>query len=140
MATSIWCYLWDLVDEGIDRALDEIQEAGLDGISVATAYHSVEHWRVHDVRPFIFREFDASLYFQPQTKLYGRAGLKPKVSPLALKRNPLKEVAAKCQQRGLHLNSWTVGTHNSYLCRQRPDCAEGNIFGDDSATALGLAH
>jgi len=136
MTTSIWCYLWDLVDEGIDRALDEIQEAGLDGISIATAYHSVEHWRIHNVRPFIFRERDASLYFEPQRVFHRKSGLKPKISPLALKGNPLKRIAAKCEQRGLDLNSWTVGTHNSYLCRQYPDCAEGNIFGDDSATAL----
>lgn len=136
MTTSIWCYLWDLVDEGIDRALDEIQGAGLEGISVATAYHSVEHWRVHNVRPFIFRERDAALYFEPQRATFSRTNLKPRVSALALTGNPLRELSEKCKQRGLALNSWTVGTHNSYLCRLRPDCAEGNIFGDNSATGL----
>lgn len=36
----------------------------------------------------------------------------------------------------MSLHSWTVGLHNSYLCRQHPDCAQRNIFGDDSATSL----
>lgn len=136
MSTSIWCYLWDLVDGGIEHTLDEIQEDGLDGVSVATVYHSVEHLRIHGVRPFIYHERDASLYFAPQRSLYTKTKLKPKVSPIARKGNPLKKVGAECQRRGLVLNSWTVGTHNSYLCRQRPDCAERNVFGDPSATGL----
>lgn len=136
MSASIWCYLWDLVDEGINRALDEIQSAGIDAVSVATAYHSVEHWRVRNVRPFVFRERDASLYFVPRGRWFSRLHLRPRVSPLVAKENPLQAVGAKCRERGMSLHSWTVGLHNSYLCRQHPDCAQGNIFGDSSGTSL----
>jgi hypothetical protein len=136
MSTSIWCYVWDFLDGRLDRALAEIQDAGLDGISVATAYHSVEHFRLRGERPCVFREPEASLYFKPQRSLYKTTKLKPRVSPLAHKSNPLAKIAAACQKRGLAINSWTVGTHNSHLCRQRPDCATRNVFGSRSSTGL----
>ena len=41
---NLWCYVWDLEDEGIDRVVDRLHgEVGATGVSVATSYHSVEH-------------------------------------------------------------------------------------------------
>ena len=43
---SLWAYPWDLLDDGVASALATLRdEAAVDSVSVATAYHSVQHLR-----------------------------------------------------------------------------------------------
>ena len=69
--TNLWCYLWDLVDEGIDPVLDRLQgEAGATGVSVATCYHSVDQLRPHPgISPRTFRSAGGA-QFQPASDRY----------------------------------------------------------------------
>lgn len=135
--TSMWTYVWDLVDEGMEATLEVLKNrVGLNGISVATSYHTVDHLRVHGVKPMYFRARQAALYFQPQTSLYKNTKIAPNVAPIAKKNNPLAAIAAGCQKRKLDLNSWTVLMHNSYQAAQNPDCAGEDCFGMKSPVAL----
>ena len=44
--STLWAYLWDLVDDGLEDAVRRCRnEIGLDALSVATAYHSVQQLR-----------------------------------------------------------------------------------------------
>ena len=44
--TTLWTYPWDLHDAGVDAAVRSLREdIGLDGISLAAAYHTFEMLR-----------------------------------------------------------------------------------------------
>ena len=43
---AIWTYPWDLIDTDMDTIVSQLaEEIGINTISLATAYHSVEHLR-----------------------------------------------------------------------------------------------
>ncbi len=132
----MWCYPWDLLDEGIDRALDRMQEVGVSGICVATLYHSIEHLRMHTAyadkpRAYIHA---AAAYFRPEPGRYANTRLRPVVAEWLKSRNPLEEFGEACSSRELSLRSWTVCCHNSTLVRKRPEVAIKNAFGDINPT------
>ncbi len=132
----MWCYPWDLIDEGIDEALDRIQETGVNGICLATTYHSIEHLRMHEA--FAGRErtyvYSGAAYFQPRLNRYKRTPLVPLVPGWLDERNPPGEIAAACEQRGLSMRSWTVCCHNSEMVSAWPDVGMRNVFGDINPT------
>ena len=134
---NLWCYVWDLEDEGIDHVVDRLHgEVGATGVSVATSYHSVEHWRVHaGVTPRIYRA-DGAVYFQPDAKRYAATRLRPIVAPAIKSRNPLARIADACARRHMHLRSWTVGAHNSALVARHKEMAVRNVFDDMNPTWL----
>jgi hypothetical protein len=135
-SAHMWCYPWDLLDEGIDRALDQMQEVGVSGICVATLYHSIEHFRMHSIpadRPRSYLH-QAAAYFQPEHSRYVNTRLRPIVADWLKSRNPLVEIGQACAQRGLGLRSWTVCCHNSAMVQKRPETAIKNAFGDINPT------
>jgi hypothetical protein len=136
--TSIWTYVWDLLDEGVDNALKVLKNsAGVDGVSIATSYHTVDHLRVHGFAPIVFRSRSA-IFFKPQRELWKHTSIEPRVSPLvgAKYPNPLKLISDRCAAHGLTLNSWTVCCHNSYLAEKYPQHTTHDAFGNPSATWL----
>jgi hypothetical protein len=132
MYTTIWTYVWDFLDDGVDEVLRFLKtEIGLDAISLATSYHTVEHLRPHTRGRRFFNSYEAAVYFKPDLSLYEETHLKPNVSPLASGAvNPLKLISNKCKEHELKLISWTVCLHNSHLGRKYPDCTERNAFGE----------
>jgi len=50
LGNAIWAYACDLLDNDLDFALDEIARAGLNSISVATAYHTARLLLPHNAR------------------------------------------------------------------------------------------
>jgi len=45
---TMWTYPWDLLDDGVEDVVGRLREqVGLDALSLATSYHSVEHLRPH---------------------------------------------------------------------------------------------
>ncbi len=132
----MWCYPWDLLDEGVDRVLDQMQEIGAEGVCVATIYHSIEHLRMHAAladRPRVYRQPGAA-YFQPDPGKYAGTRLRPIVADWLKSRNPLVQIGQACADRGMDLRSWTVCCHNSEMVRRRPDVAIKTVFGDVNPT------
>jgi len=134
---NIWCYLWDLEDEGMDRALDVIQgELGATGISVAAVYHSVDELRPHDgVSPRRFRSA-GGLQFQPHGSRYCGTRARPVVAEWLRSRNPLERLAESCAGRGLALRAWVVCCHGSATVARNPALATKDVFGAASETWL----
>jgi hypothetical protein len=133
--TNMWTYLWDLVDEGIDDALDRLKgEAGATGISLAVTYHSIEQLRPHSgVTPRTFRS-PGGAQFQPTPELYAATRIRPLVPSWLKKTNPLAAVSDACEKRGLKLRAWTVCCHGSAMVAKYPVFAMKDVFGDPSAT------
>lgn len=134
---NLWSYLWDLDDEGIDRALDVIQgELGATGISVAAVYHSVDELRPHDdVNPRWFRSA-GGLHFQPHASRYRGTRAKPVVAEWLRTRNPLEALSEACVKRGLALRAWVVCCHSSVTAMRNPGMAVKDVFGASSETWL----
>ena len=80
---SLWAYVWDIVDEDIDSIIPILKnEIGLNTLSVATCYHSVDHLRVHHLENNFYSS-QAAIYFQPDPSLYKNTRIEPPVSPIA---------------------------------------------------------
>ena len=135
--TNLWCYLWDLVDEGVDDVLDRLKgEAGATGISVATSYHSVDQLRPHaGVKPRTFRS-PGGAQFQPHAAAYAGTRMRPVVATWLKKSNPLATVADACAKRGLKLRGWTVCCHSSVTVGRHADCSVKDVLGDPYPTWL----
>ncbi len=133
---TMWSYLWDLVDDGIDDVLHEMQdEIGLTALSLATHYHSVEHLRPHTEGPFIYRA-DSSLYFPPDLSRYRNTKIRHQIAPLAQRGNPLARVCERAASIGLEVVSWTLACHSSHLGQTYPECSQLNALGDRYPEAL----
>src|SRR6516225_3461368 len=80
---TIFTYPWDLNDDGIDRALDVIQnEAQLNGVSLAFAYHIATFFLPHNPRRKIYFGEDGIVLFVPDAKHWSNAKIRPRVSRL----------------------------------------------------------
>ncbi len=135
--TYLWCYLWDLVDEGIDEVLDRLKgEAGVTGISVATNYHRVDQLRPHasnGPRRFISA---GGAQFQPQGACYASTRLRPVVADWLRKTNPLAALAEACAKRDLKLRGWHVCCHGSAMVARYPASGVKDVFGVSSPAWL----
>jgi hypothetical protein len=134
--TSIYCFVTDLADEGVEAVLDNVpHRGGLDGVTFAAAYHEgrdvFPHNPVHRVR---FLEGGA-VFFEPRALRGTR--LRPPVSEVA---HVTPELLAAAERRGLAVRAWTVFLHNGALAAAHPDCAPENAFGDRYITDLCPAH
>jgi len=105
-------------------------DVGLDAISVATSYHSVDHLRPHTKGQRIFTSHESAVYFKPDDNFYKHTYIKPNVSPIAGDGNPLREISDISDKIGLKLISWTVCLHNTWIGRTYPQAASRNVFGD----------
>ncbi|MGQ9651853.1 MAG: hypothetical protein ACUVXJ_17250 [Phycisphaerae bacterium] len=134
---NIWAYPWDLVDEGIDQALDRLKgEAAVTGVSLAVTYHSIEQLRPHpEVNPRTFRS-PGGAQFQPVSEFYAATRLRPVVAPWLKKSNPLAAISQCCEKRGLKLRAWIVCCHGSATVARYPTFAMKDVFGDSSVNWL----
>lgn len=135
--TSMWSYTWDLTYESVNDTIGRLRnDIGLEGISVATSYHSYEMLCPHRKGQKFVWEPESAVYFQPQASLYSDTPIKPHVSRTARDTDPLRAIGDACERHGLKLASWTVCLHNSYLATHYPDHAQRNAFGDVRPHAL----
>ena len=131
---SLWAYVWDVVDEGADSIIPTLKnEIGLNTLSVATCYHSVDHLRVHRLENNFYSS-QAAIYFQPDRSLYKNTRIEPPVSPLAEETNPLRGISDSCEQHGMKLSSWTVCLHNSTIGRNQPEVAQRDVLATRAGT------
>src|SRR5919107_2499917 len=137
METSMLAFATDLRDEGTGTVLDNVgNRAGVDGLTMAVAYHDARdifpHNPVHKVR---YLEGGA-VFFPPDEALYEGLRLQPHVSELACSGDPLGDLCAAAEDRGMRANAWAVFLHNDRLGFVHPECATQNAFGDPYLTDL----
>ncbi len=137
MDIAIWTYPWDVLDEGVSDALDRVAELGLDGISLAVAYHAARTLSPRGPRRRIRFLEDGVVYFRPEVECYEAAApLRPVPSLLCQPQDPLQRIAEAARERGLAVHAWVVLTHNSRLGRAHPQLTLENAFGDRYTYAL----
>lgn len=129
--TYVACYLWDLVDEGIDTVLDRlVGETGATGVCLAMCSPRVGVLRPHrEVAPRTFRS-EGGLQYQPSKDAYTATRLHPVVAEWLRKANPLAAVVEGCQSRGLALRGRITCCNAPALAGRYPSAAVKDVFGD----------
>jgi hypothetical protein len=136
--TSIFAFATDIRDEGVDAVLDNVQHrAGLDGITVAAAYHEGRDVFPHNPTGKVRFLESGAIFFEPDHARWRDVRLRPPVSEAAAAFHELMPAAAR---RGMPVHAWTVFLHNGALGEAFPDCAPENAFGDRYVTELCPAH
>lgn len=134
--SSIYAFLTDLHDEGVQAALDNIEDrAGLDGVSVALAYHAARDILPHNPRRKVQYFNEGAVYFRPHRGCYEALRIQPNVSALAHETDVLGEVCAEAGRRDLAVHAWVVLLHCDRP-GEYPDCSPRNAFDDPYLTDL----
>jgi hypothetical protein len=133
---SLFCYVWDVLDEGPAAFARLAGTTGLTHVSLASSYHAGKALLPHNSRRHVYFVEDGAVYFQPDSRFFAKTRMKPRVSRLAEGRNPFREIAQACQGRGIRTTAWTVSLHNTYLGSAYPEYTTRNAFGDRYVHAL----
>ena len=139
IGNTIWTYPCDLLDGDIDRALDELAQAGLNSISVATAYHTARLLLPHNTRRKVVNLEAGAAYFRPDASMYANIP-SPRLAREYADRDPLGEICAAAERHRVSVQAWTVFMHNSRLGELHPALTQANCFGDRYLHALCPSH
>ncbi len=132
MRRGMYVYAWDLWEEGAGAVIARLRDAGLNAVSLATAYHAGKFLRPHAPTRKVWFPEDGTVYFRPDASLYGR--LVPQAARMLENFDAL--TALETLAPDFHCTGWTVGLHNSRLGRAHPDLACQSAFGDPLVNAL----
>lgn len=125
---TLWTYPWTLHDEGIDDACERIVDCGIDGLNVATHYHSVRSMQPRSPDD-LFRAYDGGCYFEPDDAFDG-IPIAPSTNRVGSWDDPLAAIVDGARDHGLAVNAWTVCLHNTRLGATNPDYRIESAFGD----------
>ena len=129
---AMYVYAWDLLEEGATEVAGRLRDAGLNGISLATAYHAGKFIRPHAPERKVWFSEDGTIYFRPDSTGYGR--LVPQTARILDDFDPL--AALERDAPDFHITGWTVGLHNSRLGALHPDLCSRTPYGDRLVNAL----
>lgn len=136
MRSSIFVFGTDLLDEGYDAVLDNLQErGGLDGVALSATYHDARDVFAHNPKFHVFRHEGDIAWFAPEQSRYA-SGLTPRMAAAAGGVDVLSELCERANRRGMAVDAWTIFLHNSVLATEYPDCATKNVYGDPYLTDL----
>ena len=139
MKAGLYTYAWDLEDEGYDRALGRIAEAGFNNVNLATSYHAGKFLLPHNPKRRLYIAEDGAIFFQPDLTRYGT--ITPRVHSLvSADQNPVAKLTEIGPRHGLNYVAWTVVLHNSWIGEQHPDATAQTAFGDSLFHSLSPAH
>ena len=127
---SMYCYMWDILDEGINSFAHLVKDAGLTNISLASTYHGGKSLHPHNQKHHVYYIEEGAIYFKPWSRFFERTKMKPRVSRLVTERDFWKDIVTACEKRGIGTTAWSVFFHNSYLGATYPEYTTQNAFGD----------
>jgi hypothetical protein len=136
MYKGLYCYAWDLADEGLETALGRIRPTGVNTITLAASYHAGKFLRPHGASGKVYFPADGTVYFKARAERYGH--IKPLVSPLMDEFDAFERLAREAPDLGRV--AWVVCCHNTPLGQQYPEFTSRNAFGDSYVYSLCPAH
>ncbi len=134
--SSAFVFATDLLGEGYDQVLDNLQaRGGLGGVSLAATYHDARDVFPHNPKYHVHRHEGDVAWFAPQLQRY-ESGLAPRMAAAAQGADVLQALCDRAGPRGMPVDAWTIFLHNSQLATEHPDCATRNVYGDPYLTDL----
>ncbi len=128
LSAAMFLYPWDALAQGTACVLDRLAVSGLNGAKLASAYHSGKVLSTAS-RSVVVPE-DGAIYFHPDARFYRDCDLRPPVSSLVAKRDPLGELCDAAGRRGMFADAWIVCLHNRAIGDAAPEVCTRNAFGN----------
>ena len=135
---SIFVYPWDLIDAGVHVTLERIREMAFNQISLAVSYHGGKFLLPHNPKKTVYYHPSGRVYFTPRLERYKTLRPVPGETSRGLytEGDMLQHIIEAAQNVGLAVRGWIVGTHNSRLGRNHPECTIRNLYGEAYYHAL----
>ena len=134
---TILTFPWDLADEGLDRALDNIQHtAGLTEVVLAVSFNAATFFLPHNPERKLYFGEDGVVFFEPDLTKYTQTAIRPRVSELVTGPDYLRAPAERIRGRGLGLTTWIVYAPNQYLARTYPQWTTQDALGNSYPSHL----
>ncbi|MFC1435090.1 hypothetical protein ACEZDB_31050 [Streptacidiphilus sp. N1-3] len=137
MRSSAFLYPWDVL--GDPDAPARLADLGLDGVTLASAYHSTRALTPRHPRTRIVTAPYAAVYYPPSEAHWAGAALRPYPQGWLDSPDAWGEAAEALRAAGLDVASWVVLAHNSRLGGENPDSMVRNAYGDRYPWALCVA-
>ncbi len=137
MRTSAFLYPWDVL--GDPAAPARLAELGLDGVTLASAYHSTRALTPRHPVTRIITAPHAAVYYPPAADRWTGHDLRPYRQEWLPGDDPWGEAAMLLRDAGLDVASWVVLAHNSRLGDDYPSSSVCNAYGDRYPWALCVA-
>ena len=127
---ALYTYPWDLVDDGVDEALDRIVDlTGCSEIQLAPSYHVSNYFLPHNPKsPIRFGE-NGAVFFRPQLSRYDATEIKPHVSGCVTTPDYFERLVDAINRKGLVFSAWNVYFFNHHLSEKHPQFAKHDVFG-----------
>jgi hypothetical protein len=137
MQIGVYCYPWDLADEGPDTVCRALRELGASRLHLAATYHRFNALLPHNPARRIASASDSMAYFD-----WAVDGTANRVSLIA---HPewsryFAEGVKAAHAAGLSVSAWVVALHYAPRFRKYPDYAVRNLYGDVFAEGLCPSH
>ncbi len=133
---SLYCYPWDVLDEGPAAFAKLTRDGGLNHITMASSYHGGKAFLPHNSKSRVYYIEDGAVYFPPSPQFFGATKMQPRVSRLTVDHDAYKDIVEACENEGVGVTAWTVFIHNSHLGNTYPEYTTQNAFGDRYFHAL----
>lgn len=136
MRTTISAFVEDFLAEGPERVAANVADrAGLDGVSIAAAYHASRDVFPHDPHHRVRYSEPGTVLFHPDPRRWRGQRLQPRVAALSRLRDTFRLSCGAARQRGLQVTGWTVFLHTD-RGTELAEFAPENAYGDRLITDL----
>jgi hypothetical protein len=137
--THVFAYPWTLHAHDPAAVFDRLGTSGIDGVSVAAHYHSVQ---TLDPRGpgATFRQFPGGCFFDPPASWFAETPIDPPVNEVDGDRDAIGPILDAAADRGLDVGAWTVCMHNTRLGTENPEFRIQSSFGESHDHALCPSH
>jgi len=136
---TVWTYAWSIYEAGGEAALADLADRGIDGINLATHYHSVE--TLDPKQPDrLFESYPAGCYFDPDPEAFADTPIDPLPNDVRGVDDPLADIAALADGQGVDVNAWTVCLHGTRHAAANESYRVESAFGDPREHSLCPSH
>lgn len=133
---ALFCYPWDVIDEGYDAIINAVKRSGLNSIYITVNYHSGMFFLPHSTKRKIYFPEPGALYFNP-SNWHKKHSFQSPISNLTNNWSLFwEELSNKCKQNNIKLCAWMLGTHNSGIGNNYPEMSVHNAWGDPITHSL----
>jgi hypothetical protein len=131
MRVSTYAYPWDLGTIGVESALQEMAEVGIDSIDLAATYHPIDALAPRGDAARFFTSARGAAFFPARAERYGR--IVPALGPAEVCA-VWPDVAERAPALGVDVGAWVVTLFQPWIVDAHPDCARVLAGGDRSGS------
>ncbi|MFC6825228.1 hypothetical protein [Halopelagius fulvigenes] len=133
--THVFTYPWTVLAREPSTAIDTLAEAGVDGITVASYYHSVQTLDPQSPES-LFERFPGGCYFAPDSEKFAETSIDPPTNEVYGENDAVRSLVDMATERDLVVGAWTVCMHNTRLGTANDQFRIQSAFGDSHDHAL----